>query len=154
MSSTQAREIFPTKPCAAIALGLGAVVLLLGGLRLAGMQPVRVEPDTPPEAILGLKVEDAAQGVVIVRNAATGEMIQTFRSAEGAFVRATLRALVNDRRRKGTKIEGDFRLERHASGQLYLIDGVTGKRLTLNAYGPDNSAVFAAFMSNQKGEGQ
>ena len=61
---------------------------------------------------------------------------------------------MNDRRHKGIPLEGDFRLERHNGNQLFLIDEATGKTLSLNAYGPANTAAFAAFMSNQKkGEG-
>jgi putative photosynthetic complex assembly protein len=138
----------------AIFASLAAVVVVIGVARMSGVAPVGQANMGVAEAVLKLRVEDGAKGDVHVFNAQTGTLLQTYHRAEGSFLRATLRALVNDRRRKGAQIEGDFRLERHTGGQLYLIDGVTGKRLTLNAYGPDNSAVFAAFMSNQKGDGQ
>lgn len=153
MSATTTHDIIPSRVFAAIIAGLVGVVALVAVLRSGrgGGEMILAER---PQAALTFRVEDAPHGSVIVKNAETGEVLQTFTTGQGAFVRATLRALINDRRHKGLPPEGDFKLESQAGGQLYLIDGVTGKRLTLNAYGPDNSAVFAAFMSNQKGEGQ
>lgn len=150
--STTSHDIIPPRVFAAIIAGLVGVVALVAVMRLVNTGG-NSAPAVAPLAALTIKVEDGNSGSVIVKNAATGEVIQTFRTGEGAFLRATLRALINDRRHRGLPAEGDFKLETHEAGQLYLIDGVTGKRLTLNAYGPDNSAVFAAFMSNQKGEG-
>ncbi len=151
--STTSHDIIPSRVFAAIVAGLVVVVALVAAMRL-GSTGGNSLPAGVPQSALTLKVEDGSAGSVIVRNAATGEIIKTFKTGEGAFVRATFRALINDRRRKGLPEEGDFSLEVHDAGQLQLIDGVTGRRLILNAYGPDNSAVFAAFMSNQKGEGQ
>lgn len=147
-------SIIADKSFFAILTGLVFVVVAIAAMKFAGMSADNAQPLGEADEILVLRVEDAPEGTVVVRSAETGAEIKTFKRAEGSFVRAVLRALVNDRRRKGTEIKGDFRLERHAGGQLHLIDEVTGKRLTLNAYGPDNSAVFAAFMSNQQGEGQ
>jgi putative photosynthetic complex assembly protein len=154
MTTATAPQVLPNKLFGSIIVGLAAMVVVIGVMRLSGMAPIGHVDRGVAEAVLQLRVEDGRNGEVHVFNAQSGVLLQTYRRAEGSFFRATLRALVNDRRRKGTQLEGNFVLERHAGGQLYLIDGVTGKRLTLNAYGPDNSAVFAAFMSNQKGEGQ
>jgi hypothetical protein len=60
---------------------------------------------------------------------------------------------VNDRKKKGIKTTDDFRLEVHKGPQLFLIDQASGRTISLNAFGPTNTAVFAALMSNQKGEG-
>ncbi len=149
MSAQSANSIITHRSFMAILTVLVTVMIGLAGMRLAGVAPNDGPPQTTVEQSVVLRVEDGPQGSVIVRNGQTGTEIQTFKRAEGTFVRAVLRALVNDRRHKGTTIQGDFRLERHEGGRLYLIDEVTGKRLTLNAYGPDNSAVFAAFISNQ-----
>jgi putative photosynthetic complex assembly protein len=147
------------KPFAAVLGVLAVSVLAIGVARLSGFEPKPSRPLTTADASRVLKFEDTARGVVSVRDAKSGELITSFGRGEGSFVRATLRALVNDRRHKGIPLKGDFRLERHtvssAGTQLYLIDEATGKTLSLNAYGPDNTAAFAAFMSNQKkGEGQ
>jgi putative photosynthetic complex assembly protein len=155
MSDVANRPVMSQKPFAAIVAALALTVLAIGGMRLAGLEATSSLPSQAVEGTRLLKFEDAPLGSVIVRDSISGVIIQSFGVGEGAFVRATLRALVNDRRRKGTTEKGDFRLERRTGSQLYLIDEATGKQLALNAYGPGNAAVFAAFMSNQrKGEGQ
>jgi putative photosynthetic complex assembly protein len=153
---TQAATNFaPGKPMALLFAGLAMTVLAVGAARLSGYQATSSRVLAVATESRDLRFEDAAKGIVIVRDAKTGEQISSFGSGEGAFVRATLRALVNNRRHKGIPIAGDFRLERHAGDQLYLIDEITGKSLTLNAYGPVNAAAFAAFMSTPKaGESQ
>ncbi len=153
MSDTTVTMI-STKPFAAIFVGLALTVGVIGAARLSGYQAPSSLPQQVADETRVLKFEDAPQGTVNVRDAKTGEMIATFGRGEGSFVRATLRALVNDRRHKGIPLEGDFRLERHAGPQLFLIDEATGKTISLNAFGPSNTAAFAAFMSNtNKGEG-
>lgn len=151
--SELAHPVMSQKPFTAIIAVLALTVVLIGGARLSGVTPAVSLPAEQPDVTRHLKFEDAAEGTVLVRDAKTGDLIQSFGTGEGAFMRATLRALVNDRRKQGTTEQGDFRLERHASGQHYLIDEATGRSISLNAFGPDNTAVFAAFMSNQKGEG-
>jgi putative photosynthetic complex assembly protein len=145
----------PARPIQVLFALLAVTVVAIGVMRLAGYQPEASKPVTAPDATRTLAVLDGAKGSVIVRDAKTGQDIQMFKSAEGAFVRATFRALVNDRRHKSLPLqESHFRLERHNGHQLFLIDEATGRVISLNAFGPANTAVFAAFMSNQKGEGQ
>lgn len=147
--------IISEKPFAAIFIALGLTVLAIGASQLSGYQPPPILPAVASEETRWLEFEDASQGTVIVRDAKSGETIATFGRGEGSFVRATLRALIHDRIRKGVSKQGDFRLERHAGPQWFLIDEASGKTLSMNAFGPDNTAAFAAFMINQKkGEGQ
>jgi putative photosynthetic complex assembly protein len=149
-----AHHAMSQKPFVAILAALAMIMALIAVSRLSGFEPENSLPGQAAEATLRLKFEDAPGGVVLVRDAATGKVIEDFGTGEGAFLRATLRALVNQRRKDGATAQGDFRLERHNGHQIYLIDEATGRALALNAFGPDNTAVFAAFMSNQKGEGQ
>jgi putative photosynthetic complex assembly protein len=149
-----ADRIFTSKAFTVIFAGLIAVFLTIGLTRLAGYKPPPSLPNEPAIATRVLAVEDAAQGAVIVRDAETGENIVTYLRGEGSFFRATLRTLVNDRRHKGLALDGNFRLETHSGHQLFLIDETSGKTLSMNAFGPSNTAVFAALISNQKeGEG-
>lgn len=147
--------IISQKPFAAIFVALALTVLAIGSARLSGYRPPPSLPAQAPDVVRVLQFEDAPQGTVIVRDATTGEQITSFGRGEGSFVRATLRALVHDRQHKSASLEEHFRLERHNGDQFFLIDEATGKTLSLNAFGPDNTAAFAAFMSNQqRGEGQ
>jgi putative photosynthetic complex assembly protein len=150
--SHAAVPILAPKALAAVVTALALTVLSIVGMRIAGIEAPSVKPTVAPLASRLLQIEDETQGRVIVRDRKTGEILKTFHSGEGAFFRATLRALVNDRKRRGVTTPGDFRLEAHVARQLFLIDEATGKTLALNAYGPDNAAVFAAFMFNKKGE--
>jgi putative photosynthetic complex assembly protein len=155
MMAQATSPIISQKPFAAIFVALALMVAVIGASRLAGFQPSTSLPVQTAEETRWLHFADAPQGSVVVRDVKTGETVKTFGRGEGSFVRATLRALVHDRIRKGTSNEGDFRLERHKGPQFFLIDEATGKTISLNAFGPSNTAAFAAFMSNQKkGEGQ
>jgi putative photosynthetic complex assembly protein len=150
-----AAPIFPQKPVIAVAGLMMVTVLLVGSMRLAGYHPDPTLPTTTSDAARFIKAEDASEGRVIVRDAKTGEELTTFHRGEGSFFRAALRALVNTRKHMGLPVGGDFRLESHNGSQLFLIDDTSGKVLPLNAFGPANTAVFAAFMSNPKqGESQ
>ncbi len=152
--STSADQMFTFKAFRLISVGLVTVVIAIASLRLAGYQPPPSLPNEPALATRVLAVEDADQGTIIVRDAKTGENIATYKHGEGSFFRATLRTLVNDRRHKGLALDGNFRLETHSGHQLFLIDETSGKTLSMNAFGPTNTAVFAALISNQKeGEG-
>jgi putative photosynthetic complex assembly protein len=152
-SDASENKVFERLPMVPIALVLASVISMIAIARTNGLRP---EQSLPHEAALAqrlLHFEDASHGSVIVRDAKTGVVIQQFASGEGAFLRATLRALVNDRKKKGIKTTDDFRLEVHKGPQLFLIDQASGRTISLNAFGPTNTAVFAALMSNQKGEG-
>ena len=152
--SANAEQMFTAKAFKIIFAGLVGVVIAIGSLRLAGYQPPPSLPSEPALATRVLAVEDAAEGAVIVRDAKTGENIIIYKHGEGSFFRATLRTLVNDRRHKGLPVDGNFRLEAHAGHQLFLIDETSGKTLSMNAFGPTNTAVFAELISNKKeGEG-
>ena len=148
--SANADQMFTTKAFQVIFVSLAAVVLTIGSMRLAGYQPPPSLPNEPALATRILAVTDSDQGAVIVRDAKTGENIATYKHGEGSFFRATLRTLVNDRRHKGLAIDGNFRLEAHSGHQLFLIDEITGKTLSMNAFGPSNTEVFAALMPNYK----
>jgi putative photosynthetic complex assembly protein len=147
--------IFPQKPVMAVAGLMMVTVLLIGSMKLAGYQPDKTLPSSVSDASRTIRAEDASEGRVIVSDAKTGEIIATYHRGEGSFFRAALRALVNTRKHMGLSVGGDFRLESHNGSQLFLIDDTSGKVLPLNAFGPANTAVFAAFMSNPKqGESQ
>lgn len=145
--------IFDRLPMLASAVALAAIVSMVGIARSYGVRPDVTLPTREALSQRQLSFQDGLLGSVVVRDAQTDSVIHTFASGEGTFVRAALRALVNDRKKKGIATEGHFRLELHAGPQLFLIDEASGRALSLNAFGPSNSAAFAAFMSNQKGEG-
>ena len=153
MANTTA-TIFSPKPFQILFTGLAVMVLGIGAAKLAGYEAPSYKPAEKAEIVRVLTFEDVSPGTVIVRDKTTNETIATFGRGEGSFVRATLRALVHHRQKKGASLTEDFRLERHSNGQLFLIDEATTKAISLNAFGPTNTAAFAAFLSTpNKGEG-
>ena len=56
------------------------------------------------------------------------------------------RGLARERKRKGLGPELPFELIGRADGRLTLADPGTGRRVDLDSFGPDNSAVFASLM--------
>lgn len=148
--TAKAVQISETKPFMFIFAGLVLIILLIGSARLAGYQPPSSLPNEPALQSREIAVEDSTLGSVVVRDAKTGEQIAIYKSGEGSFFRATLRTLVHDRMHKGLTQNGNFRLEMHSGNQLFLIDEVSRKTLSMNAFGPSNTAVFAALMPTSK----
>lgn len=106
----------------------------------------------PPPAIVAerqLAFEDSQAGEVLVRDAESGEEIARFASGEQGFLRSTLRGLARARRARGAGADTPFRLEQRASGQLLLIDPVTGQAVDLWAFGQSNAQVFTTFLPTE-----
>jgi putative photosynthetic complex assembly protein len=146
MSESRPTIIFPRGSGIAVAVALALTLAAIGAARYSGFKPETTLPQVAALQVRVLQFEDAKNGRVVVRDATTKRVIQEFGSGQGTFIRATIRALVNDRKRRGITNTGDFRLEAHTGQQLFLIDEASGKAISLNAFGPDNAAAFAAFM--------
>jgi len=92
-----------------------------------------------------LRFTDLEGGRVEVRDAATGARLALLQPGEGGFVRATLRSLVRERRRRGVGEEPPFEVAVPWPGHVVLADPATGRQVPLEAFGPTNAAAFAAF---------
>ncbi|MFM7402815.1 MAG: photosynthetic complex assembly protein PuhC [Erythrobacter sp.] len=90
-----------------------------------------------------LKFFDEADGTVRVEDGATAEVLGRFGPGEGGFVRATVRSLVHQRRIRGLGAEVPFTLTQWDNGGLTLADPLTGRSVEVNAFGPDNRAIYA-----------
>lgn len=91
-----------------------------------------------------LSFRSDSQGVVAVIDAKTGETISL--TGKEGFIPGVLRGLNRLRQINEAHATDAYRLERLSSGELMLIDTVTGVRLELNAYGHANARVFEAFL--------
>lgn len=137
---------FPLMPL----LGAGALVLV-SLLSVAWVQWFAdPAPDpagaSPVVASRTLQFEDADGGVVHVIDAGTGVLIAELPFGEQGFVRATVRGLARARRARGLGAEVPFTLEQRASGQLLLIDPLTGQEIDLWAFGSLNAQPFSGFL--------
>lgn len=139
-------NIFPPRMFLAVVAALTLTLLAIASVRLAGFQPATNLPSEAPLQSRVLKFEDHEKGRVVVRDASDGALIAEFGTGEGAFIRATVRALVNDRKRNSITRSGNFRLAAYSQQQLFLIDEASGRVIALNAFGPTNTAAFAGLM--------
>ena len=84
-------------------------------------------------------------GVVEVYDWDTQEVLQRIESGEGSFLRGVVRSLVRQRHGLESAI-APFELSLLADRRLIIGDPETGEDIDLNAFGPTNLAVFAAFI--------
>lgn len=129
---------------------LGAIalstVLAIGIYRATGHGPA--SPYELARIVLDvhLEFEDADGGLVLVRDAETGKLLDTLAYGEGGFVRSTLRGLVRSRRQHGFGPETPFHLALRGDGQLTLADPALEQTIYLRAFGPTAEAAFRRFL--------
>ncbi|MTI44857.1 putative photosynthetic complex assembly protein [Roseibium hamelinense] len=104
-----------------------------------------------PTAIRDIIITGSVSEPVYVYDARTGDLIQSFEVQDGGFVRGSLRALARLRLVKDADQEAPYRLIRWENGVVSLSDTVSGERIYLNAFGPDNAAAFAALLDRTGG---
>jgi putative photosynthetic complex assembly protein len=96
-------------------------------------------------------VKDKAADVVKVQDFATGDELAAYAQNEGGFVRGAFRGLSRIRMVANVPETQPYRLIKWSSGAVSLSDTGTGERLYLDAYGRDNVAAFAQFLTGQGG---
>lgn len=125
--------------------GLGIFLLLV----LAGVTlQMKVYGAAPPEAHEAVQWErklsfvGQSNGDIAVLDAGTKVEVARFQGEQG-FLRGSLRALNRERKRSGMNPDLPFQLTGHVDGRITLLDTATGQRLSLESFGPTNSAVFS-----------
>lgn len=126
-----------------------AALLAVSAARIGGYSPVQsLGPSDVTHSRL-LRFENGANGVAVI-DATTGQTI-THTSAEG-FIPGVLRGLTRMRQNGQADIAAAYRLERLSNGQLLLVDTASGVSLDLAAYGRDNAALLAQFLTSTGGQ--
>jgi putative photosynthetic complex assembly protein len=139
----RARPLFPRAALVAVALVVGVTLLAVSTLRLRGFDPAQA-----PGAVVAerqLAFADAADGAVLVRDAASGQPVARMAGEQG-FLRGVLRGLARERRALGVPADRPYRLTLHADSRLLITDPATGQRIDLASFGPDNAAVFVRWL--------
>lgn len=121
-------------------------LVAVGMVRLTGNGPDQLTAAITAER--SLKFEDRADGGVSVIDGNSGSLLTVMRGEQG-FLRGTVRALARDRHARQIGSEVPFQLIARAGGRLSLQDPSTGHRVDLDAFGPDNVAVFMPFLTMQ-----
>lgn len=127
----------------AISLALTASVSLGFVERTSIPSEARAEAGTQSVAQRTLRFYDEADGTVRVEDGTSAEVLGRFGPGEGGFIRASVRALVHQRKIRGLGPEVAFELTEWEDGALTLRDPATGRGIEAASFGPDNRAVFA-----------
>lgn len=127
----------------AISLVLTASVTLGFVERTSVPDQARAAAGTKSIAQRTLRFYDEADGTVRVEDGASAEVLGRFGPGEGGFIRASVRALVHQRKIRGLGPEIPFELTEWEDGALTLRDPATGRAIEAASFGPDNRAVFA-----------
>ncbi|WP_421694579.1 photosynthetic complex assembly protein PuhC [Aestuariivirga sp.] len=120
-------------------------LIAVAGARIAGVSPVQQIGNPTIVESRSLRFDTNAAGQVSVVDTATGKVISD--AGKEGFIPGVLRGLHRLRMTNQADVALAYRLERMSNGQLLLIDTASGVTLDLAAYGRDNAAVFAAFLS-------
>ena len=109
----------------------------------------------PPAATavqsLSLRFDDQPDGAVVVRRAGDGATIYRIAPETNGFIRATVRGLVQERRRSNIGDEVPFSLTYWSDGSMSLEDSTTGRRVPLEAFGATNAGAFAQLFQASRG---
>jgi putative photosynthetic complex assembly protein len=130
---------------------LGAVALIMTALALAAVARrtdlgATRNPTAAVAAAVDVNFADGSDGAVIVTRSVDGARVGVLAPGTNGFMRAAVRGLVRERRRAGFGAETPFTLTRWSDGRLSLSDAATGRHIELDAFGPDNAAVFARLL--------
>jgi putative photosynthetic complex assembly protein len=125
---------------------LVAFVIASAGLcRLTGWPGSNV-PQADPVQTLALRFEDQTNGSIIARDASNGAVVAMIAPETNGFMRASLRGLAQERKRRGLDDAVPFILTRWSDGRLSLADDAIGRRIELEAFGATNEAAFAKLL--------
>jgi putative photosynthetic complex assembly protein len=89
---------------------------------------------------------DRGDGAVEITNADDHHLLSVMTGQNG-FLRGTLRGMARTRRSDDVGSAAPFRLTAWSDGRLTLDDPATGRHIELEAFGPDNVAVFARILA-------
>lgn len=134
---------YPTIPLAAM---VSLVVIALVGATFSALNDSPGSGSEATTAKIALFFEDQDDGAVLVRDAASGLVIDRMEPGTNGFARATLRGLVRARRAVGETDAEPFAVARTETGRILLIDPVSDREIDLRAFGPTNAEVFARYL--------
>jgi putative photosynthetic complex assembly protein len=146
-----ATQHFPRAPLTGAILLIAAAVGSVAVAQLTHMPQPSLAITAPITEQRLVRFEDRPDGGVGVIDAVTGKDIAVAQPGTNGFLRGSLRGLMRARKRQGIGITEPFRIERFTTGQIVLRDEATRTDIPLNAFGPTNAAVFAAFLSTPEG---
>lgn len=104
--------------------------------------PLAAAAGSPPVRVRDLRFEDGADGSVVIRDPASGAVLESLPPGGSGFVRGVLRGLARERGLRGLGPQVPMRLTGWGNGSLTLQDLATGEAIEVNSFGPTNAAAF------------
>lgn len=133
---------FPRGALLASSALLGLVLLAAASGRISGVGVVNT-----PEPVVAESREllffDRDDGAVVVMDGDNERLVAILESGTNGFIRGVLRGMARERKSMAIGPEAPFALVRASNGELFLNDPRTGRRISLNAFGPTNAGDFA-----------
>ena len=132
---------------AAVLLAFAFSITLFG--RSADMGAVHM-PSTQPYQTLLLHFADQDDGGVTITDASDGAVLSKIKPGTNGFLRSMMRGFAHERSRDGIGAETPFMLTRWSDGTLSVTDATTGRRVDLDAFGPNQTEAFASLFSSRR----
>ncbi|MCP2679504.1 photosynthetic complex assembly protein PuhC [Maricaulaceae bacterium NA33B04] len=143
------QEVIHQRAMIAIGIFIAITLAVVTFARVTSMglhyEPASVEP----VAMVELRFEDGADGLVTVYNADTGAELAAYGMDEGVFVRSVMRGVARQRRLRGSESRDPVTLAEFPDGEMWLTDPTNEIEIFLGAFGPDNRDAFAALLYPQ-----
>jgi putative photosynthetic complex assembly protein len=124
-----------------VAVSLASVTAARVGLLPGPERAAAVAVAAAPTATRDLRFADREDGAVLVQTVGGGAPM-VIDPGSGGFVRGVVRGLARERRARGVGQDPAFRLTEWSDGRLTLEDPATGRRLSLDGFGPTNRQAF------------
>jgi putative photosynthetic complex assembly protein len=143
------RQMIPPGAIKAIGVFLLLVIVLAAVARQTGfgsLTTADLEGRTPLVERSLIFESELGDGLVNLRDGATGELIVQLASGEGGFLRGVVRPLNRERTRAGADPEAPWILTRWSDGGLTLTDPASGTLVDLFAFGSTNAEAFARLL--------
>lgn len=147
MGGEPVEQTFPRGVLIAAGLLLAFAIVAAGFGRTTRIGTVALDESTAFESVR-VRFEDRADGAVVVLDGATGAERARIAAGEGGFLRGVLRGLARERAQSGIGSTPPFELTRWQDGRLSLEDLATGRRIEIDAFGPDNVASFRRLLAS------
>lgn len=135
-------------PLAVLLMGLGVALALVfvAGQKLSGALPTQVEPSVAVEQ-RAIRFADQADGSIAVYDVGASQPYEVVAPQTGGFLRGTLRGMARARKLSHADKEPPFVLTHWADGRLSLRDPETTREISLEPFGPSNTAVFKRLLT-------
>ncbi len=145
MSEPLFSKPFPRPLVLSLAALIGLSLIATLGSQVTGFGTVEMPPAQAVQS-RDLQFVDRAIGGISILDAETGEEIAVLEPGTNGFIRGVMRGFARERRSHGVGRKPPFTVTRWSDGRLSITDRQTGRRVELDAFGPDNAGVFARLL--------